>query len=274
MPLALNFHKTFVPERRLIAALLEYSAQEKSGTYAEIASETGIPMGRYTGKVPAILDYARGMGLIKLESGGSNSVRKPRLTDFGRIVFLEDRLLGEPLTQWIAHMQLCRHDIGAVAWYRVFAEGRAVLGSSFEPEQLEIYLTNIFGPGQNRTGPLLRTYLDDAALRRAMILSQEDAMIRRNRAPLLDEYARGYAAFTLTLLETSFDGRLQVSISDLNNQTCWFDVCLWGTGEIARALSLMEGTGLLSVDRQMQPWIVERRSDAGPAWASVYDDLT
>ena len=31
--LPLNFHKTFIPERRLIAALLEYAALNKQGDY-------------------------------------------------------------------------------------------------------------------------------------------------------------------------------------------------------------------------------------------------
>ena len=66
--LPLNFHKTFIPERRLIAALLEYAALNKQGSYQDIASETSIPMGKSSGKVPAILDYARGMGLVELSS--------------------------------------------------------------------------------------------------------------------------------------------------------------------------------------------------------------
>jgi len=273
MQLPINFHKTFIPERRLIAALLEYAAKEKSGTYAEIAAETGIPMGASTGKVPAILDYARGMGLVELKAGVGSSVKNPVLTDFGRVVFLEDRMMGEPLTQWIAHMHLCRWDIGAHAWYQVFGVGRAVLGSSFTPDQLEEYLTNIFGPGQNRTGPIVRTYLDDAALRRASILSLEAETIRRKSAPLMSECAKAYAAHVLTLLDAAFSDRLQVTVSELSERTHWFDVCSWGTTDIDRALSLMESTGFVAVDRQMRPWVMERRCAANQVWASIYDDL-
>ena len=44
--LPINFHKTFVPERRLIGELLHYAALGKEGDYQEISSETGIPMGK------------------------------------------------------------------------------------------------------------------------------------------------------------------------------------------------------------------------------------
>lgn len=67
MPLPLNFHNTFIPERHFIQALLEYVAGGKSGSLTEMASETGIPMGRSTGKLQATIDYALGMGLIRKE---------------------------------------------------------------------------------------------------------------------------------------------------------------------------------------------------------------
>lgn len=98
MALPVNFHKTFIPERRLIAALLQYAAKGKAGNYQDIANDTGIPMGKSNGKVPAILDYSRGMGLIYLDSGQKSAIKKPKLTEFGRIVFLQDKYLGEMLT--------------------------------------------------------------------------------------------------------------------------------------------------------------------------------
>ena len=272
MALPINFHKTFIPERRLIAALLQYAAQGKAGNYQDIANDTGIPMGKSNGKVPAILDYSRGMGLIYLDSGQKSAVKKPELTEFGRIVFLQDKYLGETLTQWIAHMNLCRPDIGASAWYHVFGKGRNVLGNAFNADQLEGYLRNIFGTGKNRTGPLVRTYQDDAALGRTNALNSE-GVIKRNKAPTLDEYALPYSSYILSLFDAFFPGQSQVTTRDLTNKTSWFDVCLWGGTEIERVLMLVERTGYLSVDRQMQPWILERRADSNQVWSKIYDDL-
>lgn len=273
MQLPLNFHKTFVPERRLIAALLDYTVKGKSGTYAEIAAETGIPMGTSSGKVPAILYYGKGMGLIELESGKGRSTNKPVLTAFGSVVYEEDRLLGKAITQWLAHLHLCLPATGAVAWYKVFAEGRATLGNSFSSQQLEDYLISLFGVGRNRTGPLIRTYLDDAALARASVLRQDKGVIRREKAPLLEDFSLGYAAFFLSVLQNSFADQYQITLTDLNEKVGCFDTCLWGDNEIAQALALIERTGFISIDRQMQPWIMERRADASQVWAEIYSDI-
>ena len=63
-----NFHKSFKPERQYINAMLRFAAAGKSGDYQAMAADTGIPMGSSSGKVPAILDYCRGMGLIMLSA--------------------------------------------------------------------------------------------------------------------------------------------------------------------------------------------------------------
>lgn len=273
MQLPVNFHKTFVPERRLIAALLEYTANGKSGTYMEIAAETGIPMGKSSGKVPAILDYARGMGLVDLEPGTDRSIKKPSLTAFGKVVFEEDRLLGMGITQWLAHLHLCLPDTGAIAWYKTFAEGRSTLGSSFSPQQLEEYLVSFFGPGRNRTGPLIRTYLDDTAFGRASVLRRQSDIVVREKAPLLDEFSFGYAAYFLSLLQDRFAGQFQVTVTDLNEKVRCFDSCLWGDSEITEALALVERTGFISIDRQMRPWILERRADGNQVWVKIYNEV-
>lgn len=115
-----NFHKSFKPERQYINALLRFAAAGKSGSYQEIASETGIPMGVSSGKVPAIIDYCRGMGLIRLTGSNRTSIKKPDLTPFGRIVLLEDPFLKLNITQWVAHLNLCSPLCGAEVWYQTF----------------------------------------------------------------------------------------------------------------------------------------------------------
>lgn len=271
--LPINFHRTFVPERRLIGALLHYAALGKQGTYHEIADETGIPMGESTGKVPAIVDYARGMGLVALAEE-KGAVKRPLLTPLGRVVYSEDRYLGEKLTQWIAHMNLCRGDIGAQAWRSAFADGRRVLGGSFTRQQLENYLIAIFGPGHDRTGPLVRAYTDDAALGRAGVLACSGDLVERRRAPVLETYATAYSAFVLVLIEACFPSQTQLTIADLEERTLWFDSCLWEQDDIERVCHLLEGKGLVAVDRQMRPWILEKRATAEAVWSRIFSDLT
>ncbi len=270
--LPINFHQTFIPERRLIGALLHYAALGKQGTYQEISAETGIPTGESSGKVPAILSYARGMGLIELaESTGA--VRRPQLTALGRVVYLNDRYLGEKVTQWLVHMNLCRGDIGAQVWRCAFAEGRRILGYSFTRAQLEGYLGGVFGPGTDRIGPLLRAYLDDAALARARVLSGSEDLVERHKAPVLESFATAYSAAVLELMETHFPGQMQVTLTDLNERTLWFDICLWSDDDVEQVCLLLERKGFVAVDRQMRPWILEKRAQAESVWPRIYDDL-
>lgn len=271
--LPINFHKTFIPERHLLAALMDYAAVGKAGTLQEISADTGIPMGKTNGKVPAIIDYARGMGLLEVRPGAEKGVKVPVLTNFGRAVFIEDKYLSEELTQWMVHMNLCRSDFGALAWNAVFSKGRSVLGGRFDTQQLEDYLVTISGAGNDRTGPLLRTYLEDAALARTRVVETSGGTIIRRKAPLLDVYALAYTAFVLDLIESFFPDQTQVSLTDLQKETGWLDICLWKEADIEILCSLMGKKRYISIDRQRQPWIIETLSRAEEVWPYIWDDL-
>ena len=49
--------------------------------------------------------------------------KRPDLTAFGRTVLIEDPYLREPVTQWVAHLNLCGTLTGADAWYQTFFVG-------------------------------------------------------------------------------------------------------------------------------------------------------
>ncbi len=273
MPLPINFHRTFVPERRLLSVLLQYAGSGRSGTYQDIARETGIPMGKSNGKVPAIIDYARGMGFVQFNISTKNGIKSPLLTPFGRTVLLEDPNLGEPITQWLAHMHLCRPEHGAVAWHIVFVKGKKILGGIFTFDQLENYLRNSFGPGRDRTGPLIRMYTDDAAFARMGALRLQIKEIIRTKAPVSQVYTMAYAAYILSIIEVEFPGQSQVTIDDLNKKSGIFDACLWERIDIERVLSILESQQLISIDRQMYPWIIEKRSNAQQIWPQAYQTI-
>lgn len=270
--LSLNFHQTFIPERRLIALILDYAATGKQGTYHEISSVTGIPMGKFSGKVPAILSYAEGMGLIEV-SKKRLAKRKPILTPFGKEVQNKDKYLSEIISQWLAHMNLCRNDIGARVWHAVFAQGRNIIGSSFLREQLEEYLVGIFGVGRRRIGPLISAYIQDAGLQRANILSMNGNKVVRNKAPISELYAVPYSAYILSLMEAYFKGQNQVTVSDFNKMTSWFEICLWSESDVEKMFAIVEKKGYISIDRQMRPWIIEKRAEAEQIWPYLWDEI-
>lgn len=268
-----NFHRTFKPERRYIREMLRFAAAGKEGDYLGIAAATGIPTGTSSGKVPAILDYCRGMGLVRLEEKGRSAVKKPELTAFGRIVLLEDPFLKLDVTQWIAHFNLCSPRLGADVWYRTFVEGAEALGFTFGRKALDNHLGLAYGiTGGNLVGPLIGTYEDDAALKACGALREVAGIIERKKAPLADEYGRAYGAWTLELLRTHFPDARQVPVPELGKATGWRAIPGWDALAAKRAMELMARKGLLDVDRHMEPWVVAPAATVEDAWKRIYDD--
>ena len=174
------------------------------------------------------------------------------------------------------HLNLCRPDIGAVVWHKVFVAGTKILGFSFTVPQLEAYLTNHYGhSSKGRTGPLLSVYTDDAALGRARVLQiSDDNTITRKRAPIISSWAAAYSALMLELLNTFFPGQFQVTLTDFAERTGLFQMCSWQETDVEIALSLLEKKGFVSIDRQIRPWIIEGRANYKNVWPLVYAKIT
>ena len=272
--LPLNFHKSFKPERQYINALLRYAASGMFGNYQDIASETGIPMGASTGKVPAIIDYCRGMGLIRLSGPKRTAVKKTEVTPFGRIVLLEDPFLKLNITQWIAHLNLCSPLYGAESWYQAFFPGKQALGLSFDRTQLETYLRFALKTDRHGViGPLVGTYSDDAAFRICGALSEGDGGITRKVAPVSDEFGFGYGAWLLQLIADHFPKNEQISVVELDSVAGWRTIPGWSIDDLHRVLELVERKGVLAVDRHMDPWLIHPMMELEAAWNQIFCDL-
>lgn len=271
--LAVSFHRTFIPERHFLASLLHYAASGKEGTLQDMAAQTGIPMGKSNGKMPAILDYAVGMGLVEVSINKGSAIRKPILTPFGAIVYQEDKYLGEQIVQWLVHLNLCRHDIGAKVWHLTFASGRKILGSCFSRRSLDDYLAVNCGNVKDRIGPLINTYLEEAALARSGVLRVEGDTIVRQKAPLDSKYGLAYSAYILSLLDIFFSKERQVSFTDFNNKTLFFETCLWNEADIENLSTILERKGFISIDRQRKPWIMERYAKGRDVWPNIFDEM-
>ena len=269
-----NFHKSFKPERQYINALLRYAASGKSGNYQEISSDTGIPMGVSSGKVPAIIDYCRGMGLIQISSFSRTSIKKPDLTPFGRIVLLEDPYLKLNITQWVAHLNLCSPLSGAEVWYQTFFPGKQALGMVFERSQLETYLHYALKIEKSgMIGPLVGTYEDDAAFRVCGALSEKSGIITRKPAPVSDEFGYGYGAWLLQLVNDHFPKNGQISVVELDSVAGWRTIPGWDIDALQRVLQLIERKGLFTVDRHMEPWLLHPMMNLEAAWKIIFNDL-
>ena len=268
--LSLNFHGTFIPERHYIAGFLDYVAAGKEGSLLEMAEETGIPMGKSSGKMRAIRSYCVGMNLIVMQRGSRGGAKRPVFTPFGQVIFEEDKLLSRQFTQWLVHINLCRNDIGAIAWNKVFAEGARILGYRFGRDQLEDYLIYHFGKAKKaRIGPLLSTYTNDAGLARSSVLNVDGEMITRNKAPITRDWAIGYSAIIVELMEKYFPNQFQVTITDFASETGLFDICMWSQPDVETLLNVIEGEGYIVVDRQIRPWIIEKRVSSDKIWPNI-----
>lgn len=272
--LSRNFHRTFKPERQYIAAMMRFAASGNEGDAQAIAAATGIPTGTSTGKVPAILDYCRGMGLIRLGGQERSTVKKPELTPFGRSVLLEDPYLKTGLSQWIAHLNLCSPLTGADVWYQVFFKGMQPLGMVFERSKLESHLSLVYGVNKSGLiGPLVGMYQDEAAFSICRALTESGTTITRNPAPLNEEYGYAYGAWLLQLVADLFSKQGQISTTELEAQAGWRTIPGWDVRSHQLGLALIERKGLIEVDRHMEPWLLRPKTTAESAWKHIYDDL-
>ena len=272
--LSRNFHRTFKPERQYIAAMLRFAASGAEGDAQAISAATGIPTGASSGKVPAILDYCRGMGLIRLGGQERSAVKKPELTPFGRSTLLEDPYLKSGLSQWIAHLNLCGPLTGADTWYQVFFGGMHSLGMTFDRAKLELHLSLAYGVNKaGLIGPLIGMYQDEAAFSVCGVLSESEAGIIRKPAPINDEYGHAYGAWMLQLVSDHFPKQGQISTSELDMRAGWRTIPGWDVGSHQRVLALVERKGLIEVDRHMEPWLLRPKISVESAWKRIYDDL-
>jgi hypothetical protein len=269
-----NFHKTFKPERQYINAMLRYAASGAQGDYQAIASVTGIPTGVSSGKVPAIIDYCRGMGLIRLVGPGKSAVKKPELTHFGRMVLLEDPYLKTTLSQWIAHFNLCGPKTGADVWYQTFFAGTQSLGMSFSRAKLEAHLCAVYGVDKSGIiGPLVGCYEDDAAFKACGALEEANNKIVRRSAPIADDIALGYAAWMVQLMEEFFQGQRQVPVTALDTAAGWRTIPGWDISALQHVLEIVERKGVISVDRHMEPWLLLPKESSDRIWRKMFDDM-
>jgi hypothetical protein len=239
-----------------------------------MSSATGIPMGESSGKMPAILDYCRGMGLVSLRESGIAGYKEIKLTSFGRAVVFEDPHLSEELTQLLCHMNLCRSDRGADLWYVVFNAGSNMLGSSFTQDTLLKYLDGIYGQKKRSPiGPLIRAYTEGAALEKSGVLRQSGEEIQRVPLSLRVVYVRGYGAWLISQLEAHFPQTRQVTVDDFEKAVGMKNVTLWSSDKLEEILFSVERKGLISVDRHMRPHVLIKKANPATVWDHVYEDL-
>lgn len=270
--LSKNFHKTFIPERRYIGALLKFAAGNGRGSIQEISLQTGIPTGKSSGKVAPIIDYCRGMGLITLPPGRS-AIKEPLLSEFGRSVFLADLFLKEEMTQWLCHLNLCGKAIGAEIWHKVFWEGSIILGLEYSRIDLESFIKTATGSEAKRiVGPLFGMYNEESSFAKCGALTKQGDVYVRKEMPVRKDFVQYYEAFLLNAIEKKPSGG-HATLDEIE-EICGLSVLTgWSSKERDLVLEMIERKGSIEIDRHMKPWIIKPRTTAKNAWSLLFSGV-
>ena len=127
--------------------------------------------------------------------------------------------------------------------------------------------------GRNPIGPVIGAYTDEAALGAAGILNEESLRIRRTPAPCSVESRRGYAAWLAQLLADFFPGARNVPMTDWEYACGWKRATGWHPSVAADVLAETERLGVFTIDRHMQPWLVDLRCSPEEAWKAIFCDM-
>ncbi|MDQ5910632.1 MAG: hypothetical protein QG599_2729 [Pseudomonadota bacterium] len=292
-PLPLNLPQTFLPERRLLAKLLSFIADQGGGDKEAISAATGIPTGKSTGKVEPMIRYVQGMGLANAEKAASQW--RLSLTPLGEIVQREDPFLSEPVTIWLLHLMLCRR-CGrstpargiADAWFALFADSGFRLGPCFTPAAWLDVLIERHGQKAylfSLASIVLRSYLEASSLACAPVALSpltvegnppgrfQDQGIIRQSAPVEKRFFPAYAAAFYLNWDELFNAETQLALDEFADQSRFFTVLGWDDIAISRWLDWMADQGILQIDRHTGTPILLRLRETVSIIARVYCEL-
>lgn len=258
-PLPLNFHQTFLPDRHLIARLLQFAKSNGSGSKEEISGATGIPTGATSGKVEPMIHYASATGLI--EAKKSASTWQLSITPLGKIVTEEDPYLDEAVTQWLIHLMMCRRcgqqepARGVIdPYFALFADRGFRFGHAFSGDEYTSFLSDRYTlptPPAKHASLVLRTYEEEAALLLTGALSRNtDGILQFKSAPSERYFYPLYAAFLLILWDEHFPEQQQIHLSELFDHTRLLALFNWTKADVKHWLDWIADHQIIQLDRQ------------------------
>lgn len=283
--LPLNFPQTFLPERRLLAKLVAFAAENGRGEKTVIGEQTGIPTGKDTGKVEPMIYYCQGMGLVT--ANRESGEWQLGLTALGRVMFQEDRYLGESHTLWLLHLMLCRRldlaspPVGiADAWFTLFAESYFRLSINFNQQDFLSFLIERYGEKtytKSLASVVIRTYLEESCLGMITVLRQQgygdDVIIERCSAPSERSYYPIYAAYLYLIWDELFAGENQIALDRLAGESRCFLLMSWDDIAINRWLEWMVDKGLIQLDRYTGTAMLLRLGTTAQVVSNIYSEL-
>jgi hypothetical protein len=287
-PLPLNFSQTFLPDRRLLAKLLPFAANNGRGNKEVISAETSIPTGKSTGKVHPMIYYAQGMNLISA-SKAEGEIWQLGLTDMGKVILREDPFLSELQTLWLLHLMLCRRygltlPARGIAdpWFALFSDSSFRLGHCLTQTDYLAFLKERHGDEskgylKSLTGVILRSYLEESCFGNMAALQPEktskEPLFIRQSAPTEKSFFPIYAAGFYQVWDELFPGETQLALTDFSVQTGFFNVLGWNETIVMRWLEWLVDQGLIQMDRHTGSAMLLRLYETEPVFNQIYSGL-
>jgi hypothetical protein len=267
-----SFHETFFPDRRHLAALLKLAKGGYQGSLDTISAATGIPTGKFSGKVLPHLKYAHAMG-ITTAPAASDGGYTLELTTLGRLLAVEDPLLHEPLTQLILHLLLSRPIGGATAWHVFFGRSRIALGRTATVAATSSFLIQELGNSSSLPGPLFSTYREEASLARTGMLTINKDVFMRGALPSVEEFYWAYAHCWLLYWEQTTPEVQQLPLSELEDRCGFVEGSGWTDQAFEDFLAWTTAQGITRVDRQSGTPLIMKTKRSEELSARIYSDL-
>ena len=267
-----SFHQSFPPERRHLASLLAAATQGFAGTAEAISERTAIPTGKSSGKVVPHLKYLQCMGLLE-SANATAGMYKLSPTLLGQVVFVEDPLLQEPLTQLVLHLMLAQPLGGASVWHMLFGRSRIALGGRFSSDEAIAFLAQEFGNSSSIPGPLFTTYRESSSLAITGMLAGDKNQLTRGYLPYLEEHFWGYAYCWMHSWEQVAPNDQQIPSAQLEVQTAFADLTAWTHQKFDGFLSWAVDQRILRVDRQTGSPLLMKTVSSAELVSKIYSDI-
>lgn len=265
----IKFHESFQPEGNYISTIIALAAEEYSGTKFEISEYTGIPTGNYKGKVDPTIKYAAFMGMLddSNEKGGYSL----RLSPVGREVFAQDRYLHEELTRWLCHYFISNPRSGAPQWSYLVHQAHCGFINSISQDDLLGAANLFFSTNINFNelfGVVKRSYTG-GFFESLNYVSWGDSItfVEHQEKP---ELIYVYAYALLHSWEQLFPSKSEITLDEVENEIGLSKIFGFSLEELDYVLSSLMDEQLISINRQLYPATVIRKSSSESVIPRLY----
>jgi hypothetical protein len=269
--MSLTFQRSFKLELDNVAKILEAAVEIPFASRHEIADYTSIPIGRNEihGKVDPTILYASYGGLIQTITENSRRKREP--TNFGRIVYDNDKRLRNTVTRWAIHYFLSDSSKGAPAW-SFFIHEFLPFNDSFTKEDLNKAIQSKFTELSSRyvdenERTILQCYSEPTAFGKLKIIeSYEKEKYLRGNASYPNAYMTAYILAEIWEAKHG-DNVPAIEPSVLLENGHLATTLNLSEGDLKNCLNEMSAIGAIRQMREAPPFQVVRR------WTDKFDLL-